>query len=379
MNIENIYWGSYSDYEGPYYRGKISYKSNSVDTFLNKSMYIISSVEGKIDSVNMYDRGIVSLGTVQWIERGNNAVTDMMGYVADMCGISYINEKFKIVFDKYNVSFKRNDMKKWKFFIKKNNKEVEVTSAEMQQECFLGCNGRKGSWTKEARLRAKEWCLCFVNVWESEIAQKAQIKFSADRILSWFVSKNAKQILFSAEDISIDSGWKGAIKSIYLSYSVNIPVSADRNLTIATKNSKFEKWSEEWCLDIIYQMVIGSNIGLWKDRYNKLVSSVKEVYGVSLPVNWKELSQKKWVNNVLKPVVKNDVVTNVVVVDSSVEVLEAQNIIKNNEVEKKYININNDKNRFDNSSQENVKIMLVGYGIFGAIVMFMSQFIDSCK
>lgn len=291
-------WSGYGGYEGPVYYGSKAFSVPENPTFLQKCMAIVAAVEGHVDAVNMYDSGIVSIGTVQWIERGNMSVSDMMGAVAERCGPAAVEVPLSSALKMSNASFRKTASGKWRFFVSKSGKDVEVSTPELQRECFLSCSGKKGEWTPESRLHAKKWCAAFASVWDSPEACQAQLDFSSKRLLGWFVTPNAKKILFS--DPSED-GWKGALKAIYVSFAVNVPAIADRNLVAAVAASKFEKWSEGWCLDIIHKLVYGSNITLWLVRYSGLVKRANSLFGVTLPASAKELAMRKWIEMPVVP------------------------------------------------------------------------------
>lgn len=291
IDVSKVKWSSYGGYEGPVYYGSKAFVVPADPSFLQKCMAVVAAVEGHVDAVNMYDSGIVSLGTVQWIERGNMSVSDMMGAVAERCGLDYVLKSLDPALKMSDATFKKVASGKWRFVVLKDGKDVEVSTPELQRQCFLGCSGKKGSWTPESILLAKTWCSSFANVWESEVACQAQLDFSARRLLGWFVTPNAKTILFSDPD---ETGWKGAMKAIYVSFAVNVPAIADRNLVVAHAASKFPKWSREWCLDVIYQLVYGSGIAIWLVRYSGLAKKVDSLFGTDLPANAKDLATKKW-------------------------------------------------------------------------------------
>lgn len=303
IDVTSIKWSNYGGYEGPVYYGTKSFAVPPNPTFLQKCMAVVGSVEGHVDAVNMYDSGIVSLGTVQWIERGNMSVSDMMGAVAERCGIEYVNQALKYGLNQSSSSFRKNSAGKWRFFMKKDGVEVEVSTPDLQREHFLGCSGKKGDWTPSSTQHAKIWCASFVSVWASDEACRAQLEFSSKRLLPWFVTPNAKKLLFvDPEEI----GWKGALKAIFVSFAVNVPAVADRQLVVAVQSSKFEKFSREWCLDVVHQLVFGSGIAIWPVRYAGLVKRIKQLFNIDLPASPKELAKKEWqvpVPAVLAPVV----------------------------------------------------------------------------
>jgi hypothetical protein len=292
VDVSKIRFGGYGAYSGPFYNGTRSLIVPDDPTFLQKCMAVVSAVEGHVDAVNMYDSGIVSLGSVQWIERGNMAVSDMMGAVAERCGVNYVLNALAPGLRISNATFRKNAAGKWRFFVKRSeNSEVEVSTSELQRECFLGCDGKKESWTPASTSRAKTWCAAFASVWDFDDACTAQLDFSSKRLLSWFVTANAKSILFSDPS---EEGWKGALKAIYVSFAVNIPAIADRNLVIGAKASKNPKWSRSWCLDVIEQIVHGSGVAIWPVRYNGLVKRANALFGVDLPPTTKDLALKNW-------------------------------------------------------------------------------------
>lgn len=61
-----ILWGSYKEYEGPFFMGKRSFILPQHPTEADKQLEVITAAEGgHYDAINMYDRGIISVGISQ--------------------------------------------------------------------------------------------------------------------------------------------------------------------------------------------------------------------------------------------------------------------------------------------------------------------------
>lgn len=294
--VNDCRWGSYSQFEGPaYYGGKPVVLKRDAN-FVEKVVAIVASTEGKFASINMYDSCIISVGIMQYCERASGKVTDMIGAVADALGVEYVNQKLAPALAISKAVFKKNAAGNWRFFLLRDGKEIEVntTISQNQQQLFLGCDGKKGSWTTDSRLQARTWCAAVASLWESEEACAVQYKFCSDRILKSYVTPTAKSALFSDANGSED-GWPGALKAICVSYAVNRPADAEKMLVLGMQRSKFPKWSRGWCLDIIRTFAVDSGIGLWPIRYNSIRKTVEQAFNITMPPTVRELTARGWI------------------------------------------------------------------------------------
>jgi hypothetical protein len=290
-NIEDISWGSYQEYEGPFYKGKIRFELPKNPTIVDKRLATITAVEsGKYDAINMYDRMIVSVGIIQWGEANNFSVTKMLGLICDSGFESIVQGCLKEAMQFSGSTFKKNQKGIWRFFIG----DSEVNSLALQQKLFLGCDGRKGSWkTEEQKKYAKRWAAGIASILEDPRTRDIQKKFTIDRLMG-FVSGDAKKVLF---DDKTTTSWAEATRAIYLTFAINLPRIAGEMFS-STKFSG-EKWSPEWCLCLIKRLTFGPNIKIYPTRYDKLRPAVERLFEIELPKNseslwsWKPIEEKK--------------------------------------------------------------------------------------
>jgi hypothetical protein len=134
VTLGQIGWGSYLQYEGPWFRG--THKLPTVlpsASYEKKVVQVITSTEGgAFDAVNMYDRMIMTNGLIQWGDAGQYSVCDMLGTafeVAPSCLQSVID-----LVRTRGYSFRKNAAGKWRFFLNAD----EVDTIREQQALYLG-------------------------------------------------------------------------------------------------------------------------------------------------------------------------------------------------------------------------------------------------
>lgn len=278
--VEDISWGSYQEFEGPFYRGKTKFELPPNPSITDKQLAVITAVEsGHYDAINMYDRMIVTVGIIQWGEANTFAVSRMLGYMCEAGLEAVVQAHLKPALEASGASFKNTAKGNWRFFIG----NLEVNSVALQQRLFLGCDGRKGKWTEESKRHAKLWAASIASVLEDPRTREIQKKYTASR-LTGFVAGEAKKALF---DDKTSSPWADALRSIYLTYAINLPRIAGEMFVSA----KFvgEKWSPEWCLCLIKRLTFGPNIKIYPKRYDAMRPVVERLYGITLPKNAVEL------------------------------------------------------------------------------------------
>lgn len=294
ININEVGWGSYGQYEGPLTFGKRKVKKIEDITFgnkpdeLDKYVYVVCQTEGAaFDAVNFYDRCICTVGLIQFCDvHPNYFVANMLGDVAKECGLDFVVNTLKPALDLVNAGFGKNTTGKYRFHIYDNGSKIEVNSAFLQNKLYFGgSTGLKGQWAAEQKKIAKIWVSCLTAIWDNEKARKVQIKYTKDKIMT-FAFGDGKKALWSSEPTS-DTG--KALRAVYISYAANLPAVASRIVASTAVNSKFAKWSDEWCKEIAYALVFTSNVNIWPERYNKIMPAVKEQFGGNLPLTKEEL------------------------------------------------------------------------------------------
>lgn len=273
-------WGHYDKYEGPYTFGSLRYIIPENPSENQRRLAVVTSTEGgTYDSVNMYDSCIVSVGLIQMCERFGY-VSILLGCVAEKLGEEYINAVFEKPFALTKSSFQKNEKGKWAFFTSDLNgitKEVKI--AEDRRKLFLGCSGKMGSWNDDAKARARTWLHSFASVWKDPIARQAQDEYLGPRMITLFVVPTSKEILFGDDD---NAGWKGMIRAAFLSFAANSNSRADKMLQQHVKDTAHEKWSPQWCTELLSRMTFSHAI--YPERYNKIRPVLEKLWDdIELP------------------------------------------------------------------------------------------------
>lgn len=285
ITASDIGWSSYGNYEGPFFHGRQKYVLPQEPDDSDRYMGVITAAEGgTYDAINMYDRGIISVGIIQWIEAGQYSVSGMLGEVCDTVGTDAVMVPLRPALDACGATFKKNASGKWRFFF--NDARGEVDNLEKTRALFLGCSGLKGSWTPEARLRAKTWAACVANVWGTDEAKHAQNAYTRAR-LPGFVGSDAKKILFGPE---ADEGWIGAVRAAFMSFAINLPAVANTQARNAAASLKSPKWSPDWCTGVLKQLTFGPNVAIYPVRYNGIRPVLERLWGITLPKTAKDLA-----------------------------------------------------------------------------------------
>lgn len=282
--IEDISWGSYQEFEGPFYRGKAKFELPKNPSVQDKRLYLITCIEsGHYDAINMYDRMIVSAGLIQWGEANTFSVTKLLGTICDSGNESMVLSYLKPALLASGATFKKNQKGIWRFYIT----DIEVNSISAQQKLFLGCDGRKGSWkTEELKSYAKLWASCIASVLEDPRTREVQKKFTMDRMMG-FVTPEAKKVLFEDKN---PSDWAEATRAIYLTFAINLPRIAGEMFS----STRFvgDKWSPEWCLSLIKKLTFGPNVKIYPKRYDALRPIAERIFGIDMPQTAGDLD--KW-------------------------------------------------------------------------------------
>lgn len=288
VTLSQTSWGHYMQYEGPAYYGHLRYKADGVD-LLEKAFLVTSETEGALNSVNMYDSCIMTVGAVQWCDRGSFAVTDMVGKVVEACGLDYVLNVFDAALKISNATFKQNAVGKWRFYL--DGGKTEVNTIALQQRLYLSCSGAVGSYTPEAMTHARTWCAAMGSLWDDERAQKAQIDYTKPKLMS-FVFGGATAI-FADKSIP-ETGWTGMLKAAVISYCINSPANVSKAVTSGIAASKSRMWSPEWCLDILNAITF-VGVNTFVARYNAIRPVLEAQFGVTLPKTSGDLQKRGWV------------------------------------------------------------------------------------
>jgi hypothetical protein len=271
-----IGWGSYMDYEGPFYVGKIPYVLPANPDFLDMCDAVVTATEGgHYDAINMYDSCILSVGIIQ--------VCGRLGELAAMLAActTYDLGAMKTAFSQLPVpaDFRQNPQGIWQFYFL-DGRGFVTTQQQMQAMFLGGSTGLKGQWSAAQMAAAKHVAATFASIWDSQGLQAGQRAFIKSRLMS-YVMPRAKATLFTNPD---QTSYAGALKAAFVSYAANLPAVADKYLAVAAADPNWPTMNDQQRFEAaLYHMVYGSGIGIWPARYNAIHPVLQKLFNVTLP------------------------------------------------------------------------------------------------
>lgn len=278
VNVSDIKWGHYRDYEGPFYRGNQPYVLPPNPSLEQRYLDVITATEGgTYNAINMYDRCGVSVGLIQWCEFGQFSVSAMLGAVSESVHVAHLLPDA----DEYFLS--RLADGRWRFFMKTGNNNLPVDTLDRQRQMFfLNAKGTLGSWDAESIAHAKTWAAALATIFEDEVAQRVQIKFTTDR-LNGFVQKAARSIWTSAPSPVLQTDWGVASYAAYLSFAANNPTIASNMLQAYSKAHGVHPNDRGWVIGLLKQLTFGPNFSIYPARYNAIRPRLEKNFGIDLP------------------------------------------------------------------------------------------------
>lgn len=271
-----IGWSSYQHWEGPRFAGRCPFVPPALPAWSDRLLAVISAHEGLLDSVNMYDRAVCSFGLVQWTELELLGVSSLLGAVAEVA--PHALRELDDVMAASGVTFARRAPGAWRF----RRGTMWVTSAEDLRRMYLGgATALKGTWLPPMRERARAWAAALANVMRHEDAQRAQVRFSAERVEA-FGTPAAKVIVFDGHEPE-NVGLPGAVRAAFLSFAVNLPAVASAQVVAAHEASGADKWTLDWAIDLLRGLVFGAGVAFYPARYNAIRPVLERMFAVDLP------------------------------------------------------------------------------------------------
>lgn len=280
-----IGWGKYRQYEGPFYKGKFGYTLPSSPRQEDLQMAVITATEGgHFDAWNGYDVCGWTSGLIQWCERGQYSVSDMLGAVAEVDrGLLYRVDQLAA---DNGLEFKKNAKGRYRFFFKDAMGEVD-SMAEQQRLFYVSGDGTQGSWVPATREYAKQWAAAISSVWEIQVARDVQTRYTAQR-LGGFLLPYAKSIFAARPSTQLAAG----IYAAYLSFAANNPTWANNSLTKAISNNfQMTAWSPGWAIALLKELTFGPKIAIYPHRYDAIRPVLEKHFGLQLPDFSAELQQ----------------------------------------------------------------------------------------
>ena len=283
---EDIGWGKYKAYSGPFFKGVGRFKMPAKPTEAHHLMAVLTSTEGGSGSaINGYDRCIVSCGYFQWCEAKYFLTSNLLGAFAER-DMSLL-DPLQPALTASSAVFQKTPRGRWRFHFL--DPRGEADTAEEQKRLFLlNSSGHQGDWDADSKAHAKLWAASLANTLVQDEADAIQVDFSAARIKG-FCTNSARKIMFDGQP---SMGWTGAMRAIYLSFAGNLPSVASKQLDLGVKSTDKAKWSKDWCIHIAKQLTFGPKIAIYPHRYKAIRPVVERLYGVDLPDMAEDL--KKW-------------------------------------------------------------------------------------
>lgn len=273
-------WGAYAEFEGPLYWGKWRYTVPANAGSDDRVIATVTATEGgAYDAVNCYDACIFTGGLIQWCERGQYAVSALLGAVAERQS-ALVQNCLRPAMDAAGVIFKRSD-KGWRFYFRDGS--LVLTEAEQRRQ-FFGAPvvGKKGTWQEANKVLARAWTACFANIWADAQARKTQVEFTAKGLITNFVFGEARAQLFGATSPKEDAGLPGAVRAAYISFAANNPAKALAAYRVA-QLANLPMWTQPWSVEVLKHLTYTPKIAIYPERYNKIRPVLERLYGVDLP------------------------------------------------------------------------------------------------
>jgi hypothetical protein len=277
---DQVKWGSYRQFSGAYFGGSAAFTLPANPSDAAKTMAVVTAAEGgHYDSVNAYDRCILTLGLLQFCEAGQYSASDLLGAIATSS--PFLLDPLKPALAQANARFDRNEKGRYRFFFLDPRGEVDTVQEQHQLFQF---HSDGTTWDDASKAYGKLWVACAANVLAQPDAYGPQIDFTASRLMN-FVSSSARTALWDGQG----SNWAHATRAAYTSFAVNSPAAASTQLQVCLNKSTNQKWSPDWCVEALKQITFGSGITIWPRRYNAIRPALETIYQVDLPDFTQEL------------------------------------------------------------------------------------------
>lgn len=293
ITLSSVKWNIYHGWEGPVFPGNMPVPKAGIDApFHNKVLAVTAAAEGGgFNAVQLWDSGLCSVGAIQFIDAGSFNVCNMLGEVAERCGLDKVLETLKPALDLSGAMFFKIPDGKWRFSLN----GATVNTAALQRKLYFGDaqGNTAGTYTDAKRLLTKTWVVCMANVWDIPGATDVQSDFTLRNLKTGFTWGNLKADLFSKDDGSMDHGYLGATRAMLLAYAVNAPAVVVKRYDVARSNAR-EPLSAAWCLEVLRGVVIDAGIDVWKARWAAKLPLVEAAFGVKLP-SYAQLAARSWV------------------------------------------------------------------------------------
>lgn len=277
--MSDVKWVKFKDREGPVVHGSIEYSCPEMPSEDERILSIVAKAEGgRFDAVNMYDRGIVSIGLLQWAEHVGK-VSRFFGYAMERGAASPLTKIFQPMFDRTGVglqTFQEGKHSRWRFSFQGS----PVMTPESLQATFLGCDGVSSSWNDERRSMAIEWARTFH---QALIVTRDYMQVYACQDMHGFVTPLVKSALFRT--FTSETNALRASRALYIAMAVNSPGGAQKAFVAVSNDKNVQLASVDWCQNFFntLKQPNGEVPKQFANRYVRVKSLVESMYNVTLP------------------------------------------------------------------------------------------------
>jgi len=276
---DEVRWGKYLTWEGPYYMGSVPYSVPQNPTEEDRLMAVLTATEGgRFDMINMYDRCVMTAGLIQWCDAGQYSVCDMLGQVLEASQQAF--SPIQSLIDSRGIQFKKNARGRYRFFF--DDWRGEVDRLEEQTQLWLhDSTGKEGSWSEEAKEWAKEWVVAVATTLSHADAIQAQIRYTVPR-LHGFVMKDAIPIVYGPWPTG-SGKWAKATQAAFISFAGNLPAVAGKMAVRFAQSTKESKGTPAWTYGLLRELTFGPNITIYPGRYERIRPVIERLFDVDLP------------------------------------------------------------------------------------------------
>lgn len=204
-------------------------------------------------AINMYDSCVLSIGYIQLCQKYHLA-TELLSYLSD----HGIPQLYSDSLQASKVSLSQGRL------YSEDGKLVE----DYRDVFYAGSNGK--AWTSKQREHALRWGQGIQDTLILPEAVPLQIDFLASRIHQW-VSPRARRILWNS-----NGPWAEPIRAAYLSYAINNPSLADRNLPDSLP------LTEEGFTTLLPRLILLGPT-FYPGRYAAIASKLADLTGLPIP------------------------------------------------------------------------------------------------
>lgn len=258
----NVVKGKYGGYEGPMFRGSVPVRTAFASEPLHKLVGVTTSTEGGCyDSMNGYDRCVISVGAIQF------------------CGaIGLIHPLLSQILSQ--VPDAAAKLRAWEGRYGQNVLELlgpKRPTAPVLASKLFGCDGREGSWEAGNWTQANALFAALQPLLIHPASQRIQLDHTASRILSFVMP--ASRFFF---DKLYTEGWLGALQGAMVSFSANLPAVADKHFRAYVAFKGPPKNTPDYFFGALDAMTYNPKIAIYPHRRAAILKVLPSLYGIDL-------------------------------------------------------------------------------------------------